>query len=147
MTDLNDIYEVFLSLIDDDLIAIMLNDGNEEDVKDLFLVYLKGAISEFKFCKKNLEFDETKEHIVDELNDDEIMILALGMIKYWLKPKILRDSNLHILYSDTNFNQKSPATLMEQLQSLKKNSENEFEQRCTDYTYSSDFDDSGIGWY
>ncbi len=56
MTDLNDIYEVFLSLIDDDLIAIMLNDGNEEDVKDLFLVYLKGAISEFKFCKKNLEF-------------------------------------------------------------------------------------------
>ena len=95
----------------------------------------------------DLEFDETKEHIVDKLNDDEIMILALGMIKYWLKPKILRDSNLHILYSDTNFNQKSPATLMEQLQSLKKNSENEFEQRCTDYTYSSDFDDKGIGWY
>lgn len=144
MTPLDDIYEVFLSLIDDDLITIMLQDDNEEDIADLFMVYLKGAIGEFKkLCDKDLSIDKRAQCIVGVLDDEEVMILALGMIKYWLKPKILRESNIKLMYSDTNFNQKSPAALLEQLKDLKKNSEREFQQRCVDYTYNN----GDIGWY
>ncbi len=51
--------------------------------------------------------------IISDLDLDEIFILANGMILYWLKPKILREDNLKTLLTDSDYNQKSPANMLQ----------------------------------
>ena len=136
-TPLSKIYNIFLNQIEDDILALV----EREVVEDMLMVYLHGATVEFTECSKDLTIVEPSESngfegfIVSDLDLDEIFILANGMILYWLKPKILREDNLKTLLTDSDYNQKSPANMLQKLISLKSVTEEDFENRKIKYTY------------
>lgn len=136
-TPLNNVYKPFLAQIDDDILALL----SVEVVEDMMLTYLKGAIVEFDKCKKDLTIVEPsiinnyEGYITDDLDLDEIFILSRGMIMYWLQPKILREDNLKSLLTDHDYNQKSPANLLDKLLKLKVECEKDLVKRKRKYTY------------
>lgn len=134
-TPLSKIYNVFLNQIEDDILALV----EEEVANDMLFVYLLGAISGFPECKKDLSIVQSSandnDHIVSDLSYDEIFILANGMILYWLKPKILREDNLKTLLTDSDYNQKSPANMLQKLIMLKDSTEKDFLEMKIEYTY------------
>lgn len=134
-TPLKEIYKPFLAQIDDDILSLL----SKEVVEDMLLTYLKGSTLEFDKCKKNLTIIEPTEfqegYIVDDLDLDEIFILSRGMVVYWLQPKILREDNLKSLLTDHDYNQKSPANLLDKLLKLKVECEKDLVKRKRKYTY------------
>ncbi|MCC0764812.1 hypothetical protein IR151_17600 [Clostridioides sp. ES-S-0006-03] len=73
--------------------------------------------------------------IVDDLEEDEINILALGMIYYWLQPKILRDESLKQQITDHDFKKLSQANMLDKLIKLKKLSQSELKVKVRNYSY------------
>ncbi|VIF91983.1 Uncharacterised protein [Clostridioides difficile] len=139
-TPIKEIFDIFLKLIDDDIIAIMIQ-NNKDVLEDLLLTYLEGATCNFDKCKKDLtiikpsiENNMTGEFKSD-LDLDEKFILVDEMILYWLKPKILREDNLKVMLTDHDYNQKSPANMLDKLLKLQENTEKRLKKKKIKYTY------------
>ncbi|MCC0684078.1 hypothetical protein [Clostridioides sp. ZZV14-6345] len=77
----------------------------------------------------------TRGKIIDDLEEDEINILALGMIYYWLQPKILRDDSLKNQITDHDFKRLSQANMLDKLMKLKKLSQSELKTKVRNYSY------------
>lgn len=138
-TRITDIYSIFLNQIDDDILALL-----EPTVKDeMLLIYLKGAISRFPQCEKDLTISQTENEIAGDLDITEMEILADGMVLYWLQPKILREDNITAYITDSDLSQKSPANLLSKLHKLRTDSERDLKIKTIAYTYR-DFTE---GWY
>lgn len=132
-TPLTKIYNVFLHNIDDDILALL----SPEVVEDMLLIYLQGACVEFTTCKKDLTIDLETNTIASELDADEIFILSRGMIMFWLQPKILREDTLRNMITDKDYNQSSPANMLDKLIKLKKLTEDDLIKRRRKYTYKN----------
>lgn len=99
MTQFQVVYDCFLSKILDDEWE---NWSQEEVDEDLFML-LQGAISWFKFPRKSLEY--TSEGFTDDLDNDEVQILATYMKCEWLNRTILTWENVKPLYEERDFSQ------------------------------------------
>ena len=99
MTQFQVVYDCFLSKILDDEWE---NWTQEEVDEDLFML-LQGAISWFKFPRKSLEY--TSEGFTDDLDNDEVQILATYMKCEWLNRTILTWENVKPLYEERDFSQ------------------------------------------
>lgn len=136
-TPLKKIYNIFLTHIDDDLLSML----KREVADDMLLVYLQGATVDFDVCKKDLTIIEPSEengfegYIISDLDLDEVFLLAKAMLLYWLNPKILREDNLKTMLTDHDYNQKSPANMLDKLLKLKEVTEKDFKKRKTKYTH------------
>ncbi len=99
MTPLKVVYDAFLSkMLEDE----WLNWTEEEILTDLFEL-LKEAIAWFKFPRVDLTIK--CNCFVDELNNDEIQILATYMKCAWLNRTILTWENVKPLYEERDFSQ------------------------------------------
>lgn len=99
MTSFSTIYDAFLSKILDDEWEDWDGEEMERDLETL----LKGAIVRFKFPRKSLEYDG--DSFVEDLNDEEIQILASYMKCEWLNRTILTWENVKPLYDERDFSQ------------------------------------------
>ena len=99
MTSFSTIYDAFLSKILDDEWENWDGDDMEQDLATL----LKGAIVRFKFPRKSLEYEN--ESFIEDLNDEEIQILASYMKCEWLNRSILTWENVKPLYEERDFSQ------------------------------------------
>lgn len=105
MTDLQVVYDAFLSkMLDDEW-----GNWEEEDMQEDWRSILMGAIPQFKFPRVSLDIEidsETNtEKFVDELTNDEIQILATYMKCEWLNRTILTWENVKPLYEERDFSQ------------------------------------------
>lgn len=196
MTRVEEIYDVFLSNIEDDVLALLYN----HNLRELLHKYLLGAIVGFKKCKKDLTIKDyslytfnmsagddefiipenvdvnnieiigvdTKESYVftylederkiivdyalsensvisiyndgyfeDDLSVEEIYILAMGMICYWLNTKVNREENLTQIISDGDYKRLSGANMLDKLIKLKQTTDENFRLATIDYSYNS----------
>lgn len=109
MTPLDSIYQAFLSkMLDDDWTG-----WEEEDIRADWRSILDGAIPYFKFPRKDLTIDG--EEFVDDLDNEEIQILATYMKVEWLNRTILTWEHVKPMYEEKDF---SEANLIDKLQSL-----------------------------
>lgn len=123
------VIDMFLKLIDDEILANM----EASLAEDLLLTYLALGCADFYECKKNIKISGA--YFVDELTSLEQEIIAMLMVPHWLSPKILREDNLKILITDSDYNQKSPASLLGQLNSMKKQIKYDLKVKRIEYTY------------
>ena len=105
MTDLQVVYDAFLSkMLDDEW-----GNWEEEDMQEDWRSILMGAIPQFKFPRVSLDIEvdsETNtEKFVDDLTNDEIQILATYMKCEWLNRTILTWENVKPLYEERDFSQ------------------------------------------
>lgn len=107
MTPLQDVYDAFLSkMLEDEW-----ENWTDEEAKLDWYSLLLASIPRFKFPRKSLEIIE-KSFFEDELDNEEIQILATYMKCEWLNRSILTWENVKPLYEERDFSQ---ANLLDKL--------------------------------
>lgn len=99
MTPYQDIYDSFLTKMLEDEWVNWEQHEVEEDLRNL----LEGAIPWFKFPRKDLARDD--EGFIEDLDNEEIQILANYMKCEWLNRTILTWENVKPLYEERDFSQ------------------------------------------
>lgn len=101
MTDFQVVYDAFLGKILEDEWVNWYIDDIEEDFKTL----LMSAIPWFKFPRISLEYDIENACFLEDLNNEEVQILATYMKCEWLNRTILTWENIKPLYEERDFSQ------------------------------------------
>ena len=135
-TPIQDVYDKFMIQIDDDTKYYM----EATLLDELLRLYLSKAISKFRDCQKELKIVD--DYFTEVLDDDEQFILAQFMVLQWLSPKILCNDNLTIQFSDVDYNQKNPASLLTSLKDMKREIEKALQRDLVEYSYKN----RKVGW-
>lgn len=136
-TPFQDIYDKFLSLIEDYELTLFT------DVELAYLLsnYLSRAVSlDFKQCIKDLtDFDKDLEQFNILLTGEEQWIIANGMVLSWLEPKIKRERLLRDAISDRDYKESSHANQLKELLNLETTTRDKLQGYIISYTHN-DFD-------
>mgnify|MGYP006052123369 FL=1 len=89
---------------------------------------MTNAVTWFKFPRVSLEFDDNG--FVDDLNNEEIQIIADFMKCEWLNRCIMNWENVKPLYEERDFSQ---ANLLDKLDELQQAQEKKARQREANY--------------
>ena len=121
MTNFSVIYNAFLRQITDD----MYMELTKEDTNKLLHELLESAIPWFEFPRKSLEVELLEDDVEDgyfinDLNDEEIKILAIYMTVEWIGQQLANIENVRMKYSGADFKLTSQANHLAKLQSLQK---------------------------
>ena len=118
MTEFQVVYDAFLGKILED----EWNDWDLDDIEADWRTLLMGAIPHFKFPRVSLEMND--EGFEEDLNNEEIQILATYMKCEWLNRTLMTWENVKPLYEERDFSQ---ANLIDKfknnLQAEQKNAE------------------------
>ena len=109
MTAFQVVYDAFLSKILED----EWDDWDIEDIETDWYSLLMSAIPNFRFPRVSLETND--EGFEDDLNNDEIQILATYMKCEWLNRTIMTWENVKPLYEERDFSQ---ANLIDKFKSM-----------------------------
>ena len=101
MTNFQVVYDAFLAKMLDDEWANWYEDYILEDWKSL----LMSAIPWFKFPRVSLEVSEDEDAFIDDLNNEEVQMLATYMKCEWLNRTILTWEKIKPLYEERDFSQ------------------------------------------
>ena len=101
MTELQVVYDAFLGkMLEDEWLNWDL-----EEIKQDWKTLLKAALPWFKFPRVSLDLDENEEYFEDDLNNEEVQIIATYMKCEWLNRTILTWENVKPLYEERDFSQ------------------------------------------
>ena len=114
-TPVDKIFSMFLSQIEDESWLEI----DEEILEELMNDYLTKSIVEFNVCEKDLSINPETNEIISDLEDDEMLILAFGMVIHYLTPKILREENLQQMVTSSDFSKLSNANMLDKLLKLR----------------------------
>lgn len=109
MTSTQVVYDAFLAKMTEDEWAVWTE---EECIQDWHSI-LAAALPRFKFPRKDINLQG--ENFVDDLDNEEIQILAQYMKCEWLNRSILSWENVKPLYTERDF---SPANMLDKLKEL-----------------------------
>lgn len=100
--------------------------------------YLISAKTEFqKICKVDLsDCDYETKQFNQDLDDEIIEILSLGIAFYWLSYKALNSELLKNVLNSKDYYYYSPANLLKEVQTLRKTLRGEFSSRMRQYSYN-----------
>lgn len=130
-TPIQEIYRKFLGMIEDEEWLLV----DDDVIEDLMLNYLENATVEFHQCKKDLTIDYNSMCFVEELDMNEVMILAWGMVIHYLQPKIKREENLRQFVSDKDFNKLSNANMLMRLMGLEEKARKQLDTYQSRYRF------------
>lgn len=135
MTPYSDIDNMFLADIQDDTFL----DFTESERQDILDGLRIKAITRFKACDKDLTdrteaVGETEGQFNETLTDEEQLILATIMRKYWLNDKIYNLELLRQRMSTKDFKLSSQAEHLKNLTLLKQELDKEISQMIVGYT-------------
>lgn len=136
-TPLDDIFDIFYSLIKDTDLAKL----SDDDLYKLTKVYYGMASTRFKECKKNLELIEDEEgnhYVTDVLTIEEQNILSQGMVYYWIQSKANYNRLMKNQINTKDYNQLSNANVLLRLNELLEYYRREFNRLRKAYTKNYD---------
>lgn len=119
MTPLQSVYDAFLAKMLEDEWA----NWDIEQIKQDWKAILDGALPYFKFPRVSLDIQD--DSFVEDLDNEEIQILASYMKCEWLNRTILTWENVKPLYEERDFSQ---ANLLDKFQSLLEKEEKKAKQ-------------------
>lgn len=119
MTSLQIVYDAFLAKMLEDEWA----NWDMEEIEQDWKAILDGALPYFKFPRVSLDIQD--DSFVDDLDNEEIQILASYMKCEWLNRTILTWENVKPLYEERDFSQ---ANLLDKFQSLLEKEEKKAKQ-------------------
>ncbi|TVY09966.1 hypothetical protein [Paenibacillus cremeus] len=128
------IFDRFLSKITDYELAELIDADLESNLNK----FLRGAISDFKYCPKDLSNrDDSAMTFNIDLNDSEQEILAKFMLVHWINPNILRLENIRQNLGNKDFQIYSGANFLDKLTTLKKQLISEAVEDMVYYYYAT----------
>lgn len=131
-TPYSEIDEMFLSDISDDTFF----DYTEIEREEILNGLRKKAITRFKSCKIDLsDRDNVLQQFNGNLSDEEKLIIATCMRKYWLNDKIYNLTLLKQRMSTKDWKMTSQAEHLLRLTVLKQDLEQEISKMIVDYSF------------
>ncbi len=131
MTPYSDIDSMFLSDIKDDTFLDFTVDEREDILDGLRIK----AITRFKACKKDLsDRDDTLKQFNETLTEEEMLILATIMRRYWLNDKVYNLELLQQRMVPKEWKMGSQAEHLLRLTVLKQDLEKEISRMIVSYT-------------
>ena len=105
MTSFQTIYDAFLGkMLEDEW-----GEWDKEDIQEDWKSLLMGALPWFKFPRTSLDTEidsgTGEEYFIEDLNNEEVQILATYMKCEWLNRTILTWENVKPLYDERDFSQ------------------------------------------
>ena len=133
-TSYEEIYNLAANKITDPEIALLL----PEDIEELFYGYLISAIPKFRKCKNDLSNrdDELRQFNVDLL-DVEKEILAILVVREWLKPQLYSALLTKQVFSDKEQKYYSQSSHLSELRALDETLKIDAQKLSRDYTYGN----------
>lgn len=100
--------------------------------------YLISAKTEFqRVCKTDLgDYDIELKQFNQDLDDEVIEILSLGIAFYWLSYKALNSELLKNVLNSKDYYYYSPANLLKEVQTLRKTLRDEFNSKMRQHSYN-----------
>jgi len=132
-TQYSTIYDAAVSRFSDyDLVAL-----DEFEREEVLLRYMKSACSDFRrACKFNLDDrDDYRAEFSEDLDNDVIEILALGVAYYWCSSQVLNSEKLRNVLNTKDYSFFSPGSLLNNLRLLRDSLREEFHSRIIAYSY------------
>lgn len=124
MTSISEVYDAFFGLITDD----MYLEITEEETNDECLTFLRKSIPMYEFPKApiKVKVDEDGEATLNrDLTDEEINILAYGMLQAWLQRQMTTIELVRQKFSGVDFKLTSQASHLKTLMTLFSNTKDE----------------------
>ena len=101
MTNFQVVYDAFLGkMLDDEWVS-----WDMEEIEQDWRTLLLAALPWFKFPRVSLEYNLDEDSFIEDLNNEEIQILATYMKCEWLNRTILTWENVKPLYEERDFSQ------------------------------------------
>lgn len=136
-------YDTFVGAFLSKITEYDLLDMPEDDQAQTVDVYLKRAISAFKYvCGYDListandEYREFEVDIADTDMDELIEIISEGMLVQWLKPYVYRQELLQNVLNTRDFTTYSPAELQMRVGNTYKKAQDDYTQMIREYSYN-----------
>lgn len=129
------VYNRALSKITDYELAALPN----YDLEDILHGYLLSSIAKFRKCKNDLkDRDEEIRQFNVDLEDEEIEILAIMMVREHLAPQLHSTLLYKQIFSGKEQNYYSQSAHAKELRELDNSLKTEAQKLMRDYTYSND---------
>lgn len=99
--------------------------------------YLLAAVADFQHISSIdiTKYDTDIEEFEEVLGNEEIEILALGIVYYWLSPQVYNKELLKNRIHNSDYTSYSPANLLKEIRSLKSDLEDEYFGKIAVYSY------------
>lgn len=117
-TSYDEIRDRFLiKIIDYDFMEL-----DENELNEMFDIFLKNAIPKFRYCRKNLkDRDEITRKFNEVLSDMEQDILSSLCVLEWMEMQVNNKMNYEKFLSTKDFHIHSPATHLREINKTKDN--------------------------
>lgn len=137
-TPLNDVYNFFLSKVENYSFLKLNEQGKLEAV---LYTYLIPSIVRFTNCNTSLVVNEEIQSFEADLTIDEKEILATIMLLNYLTGKTTDIKNLQLILSERDYTVKSQANHLTSLIALRKEVQSEVSQLLNSYSLKSGLED------
>lgn len=103
----------------------------------ILLGHLRRARSDFiNICKQDLsKYDDVQEEFFEDLDQEVIEILSLGVAYHWLSSKVLNSELFRNVLNTKDFSFFSPGSLLNNLRLLRGEVCSEYKARLIAYSY------------
>jgi hypothetical protein len=136
-TPFSSIYTRFLRLVDDYELAL----PPEEELNEILFGFLDMARSlYFPQCKKDLELITEQDGVgefEEDLTSQEQYILALGMAKAWISPKVKNADLMSKSIGDRDYKAVQGTSYIKELSKLEKQIEDEVDDYARRYSWKN----------
>lgn len=134
-TTYDKVYNRALAKIQDfDLVALQ-----DRDLEEMLHGWLMSAISKFRQCKNDLsDRDEELRQFNVDLEDEEIEILAIMIVREWLAPQVHSALLTKQIFGGKEENYFSQSAHLKQLMDADTSLRVEAQKLSRDYTYNHD---------
>ena len=133
-TPFTEIYDGAIFKVRDSKLASL----NLSDQEYVFKRFLKSAIADFApKCKTfNLkDYNDETDEFTEDLDDEVKEILALGISQHWLDFQMRDKELLRNKMSTKDYQYFSPANLVREMSTMRKQFMTEYKHKIIDYTY------------
>jgi len=144
-TNFSDVYDQFMMLVSDYRLIELYN-ASTTDFETYLFGWLKPSISDFKSCSQSLAYTGTA--FDETLTNDNIVILASFMKKYWLKKEIADITQMSLHVQDRDFKTYAESSNLREKRETYIQDLEELSQRLVDYGLDTvDWDSWFAGTY
>jgi hypothetical protein len=112
---------------------------SDRDIEEMLHGWLMSAIAKFRQCKNDLkDRDEELRQFNVDLEDEEIEILAIMIVREWLSPQVHSTLLTRQIFSGKEQNYYSQAAHVKELMDMDNSLRIEAQKLMRDYTYAND---------
>ena len=103
-TQFSEVYDLFMTNVSDYRLTALFNQSSV-DFENFLQAWLRYAINDFKICDQDLSFNTTGDGFKIVLKDENIIMLTILMVKWWLQKTVndVTQMNLHVTDKDFKF--------------------------------------------